>query len=46
MKRVIDPKVMESGDQEHVGKLLHKNIRIQEGIESLLAKKIVKTDQG
>jgi len=34
--------VMDVGDQEHVGKLLHKNIRIQEGIESLLAKKMVK----
>ncbi len=43
VKRSIDPKVMEIGDQEHVGKLLHKNVKIQEGIESLLAKKIVKT---
>ena len=42
VKRSIDPKVMEIGDQEHVGKLLHKNIKIQEGVESLLAKKIVK----
>lgn len=42
VKRGIDPKVLEPGDQEHIGKLLHKNIRIQEGIESLLAKKIVK----
>ncbi|MDA0273230.1 MAG: YajQ family cyclic di-GMP-binding protein [Proteobacteria bacterium] len=42
VKRSIDPKVMDIGDQEHVGKLLHKNIKIQEGIESLLAKKIVK----
>ena len=42
VKRSIDPKVMDIGDQEHVGKLLHKNIRINEGIESLLAKKIVK----
>lgn len=42
VKRSIDPKVMEIGDQEHIGKLLHKNIQIQEGIESLLAKKIVK----
>ena len=33
---------MEVGDQEHVGKLLHRNIGIQQGIESLLAKKIVK----
>lgn len=40
--RKIDPKVMDVGDQEHVGKLLHKNIRIQQGIDSLLAKKMVK----
>jgi len=42
VKRSIDPKVMDIGDQEHVGKLLHKNIKIQQGVESLLAKKIVK----
>ena len=42
VKRSIDPRVMDIGDQEHVGQLLHKNIKIQEGIESLLAKKVVK----
>ena len=42
VKRSIDPRVMDIGDQEHVGKLLHKNIKIKEGIESLLAKKVVK----
>lgn len=42
IKRSIDPKVMDVGDQEHIGKLLHKNIKIQQGVESLLAKKIVK----
>lgn len=42
VKRSIDPKVMDLGDQEHVGKLLHRNVRIQQGIESLLAKKMVK----
>ena len=42
VKRSLDPRVMDIGDQEHVGKLLHKNIKIQEGIESLLAKKVVK----
>ncbi len=42
IKRSIDPNVMDIGDQEHIGKLLHKNVRIQQGIESLLAKKIVK----
>ena len=45
VKRSIDPKVMDIGDQEHVGKLLHKNIKIQEGIESLLAKKSRQNDQ-
>tara|TARA_Y100001934_G_scaffold279247_1_gene382484 strand:+ start:444 stop:926 length:483 start_codon:yes stop_codon:yes gene_type:complete len=42
VKRSIDPKVMDIGDQEHVGKLLHKTIRIRQGVESLLAKRIVK----
>ena len=42
VKRSIDPKVMDEGEQEHVGKQLHINVRIQQGIESLLAKKIVK----
>ncbi len=42
VRRSIDPKVMDIGDQEHVGKLLHKTIRIRQGVESLLAKRIVK----
>jgi len=42
VKRSIDPKVLEVEEQEHIGKLLHKNVRIQQGIESLLAKKMVK----
>lgn len=42
VKRSVDPRALDVGEQEHVGKLLHKNLRIQEGIESLLAKKIVK----
>mgnify|MGYP001417350409 CR=1 FL=1 len=42
VKRLIDPKVMDIGDQEHVGKLLHKNVQIQEGLESLFAKRVVK----
>ncbi|MFT7304972.1 MAG: hypothetical protein ACI9P7_000230 [Candidatus Azotimanducaceae bacterium] len=42
VKRSIDPKVLEVEEQEHIGKLLHKNVRIQQGIESLLAKKVVK----
>ena len=42
VKRGIDPKVMDVADQEHIGKLLHKNIRVQQGVDSLLAKQIVK----
>ena len=42
VKRGIDPKVMDVAVPEHVGKLLHKNIGIKEGIEGLLAKQIVK----
>ena len=42
VKRSIDPKVMDIGDQEHVGKLLHKNVQIPEGLESLFAKRVVK----
>ena len=42
VKRSIDPKVMDIGDQEHVGKLLHKNVQIREGLESLFAKRVVK----
>ena len=42
VKRGIDPKVMDIEDQEHIGKLLHKNIRVQQGVDSLLAKQIVK----
>ena len=42
VKRSIDPKVMDIGDQEHVGKLLHKTVQIQEGLESLFAKRVVK----
>lgn len=42
VKRKIDPKVMEVGEQEHIGKLLHVNVKIQQGIEGQLAKRIVK----
>ena len=42
VKRFIDPKVMDVGEQEHVGKQLHINVKIQQGIEGLLARKIVK----
>jgi len=42
VKRGIDPKVMDIEGQEHIGKFLHKNIRIQQGVDSLLAKQIVK----
>ncbi len=42
VKRSIDPRVLEVAEQEHVGKLLHRHIKIQEGIETELAKKLVK----
>lgn len=42
VKRSVDPKVMDLGSDEHVGKLLHRNVNIREGIESDLARKIVK----
>ena len=42
VKRSIDPKVLDVAEQEHIGKQLHRNVRIQQGIESLLAKKMVK----
>ena len=42
VKRSVDPKVMDLSSDEHVGKLLHRNINIREGIDSDLARKIVK----
>ena len=42
VKRGVDPKVMDIPAYEHVGKLMHKNLRIQEGVDSLLAKQIVR----
>ncbi len=42
VKRGVDPKVMDIAAHEHVGKLLHKSIPIQEGVDGLLAKQIVK----
>lgn len=42
VKRSIDPKVMDIGNQEHVGKLLHRNVNIREGIDSDNARKMVK----
>ena len=42
VKRSVDPRVMDIGEQEHIGKLMHRNVRIQQGVESPLARKIVK----
>ena len=42
IRRRIDPKVMEIAEPVARGKLLHQAVTIREGIESLLAKKIVK----
>lgn len=41
-KRSIDIGVMEVQDPEHSGKLFHQNVLIKQGIESLMAKKMVK----
>jgi cyclic-di-GMP-binding protein len=42
IRRRVDPKVMEIADPVARGKLLHQTVIIRQGIESLLAKKIVK----
>ena len=39
VKRSIDPRTMDLGDDEHIGKLLHRDIKLQQGIEGLLAKR-------
>ena len=41
-KRSIDVGVMEINDPEHSGKLFHQSVLIKQGIESLMAKKMVK----
>ena len=42
IKRSVDAGVMEIRDPEHSGKLLHQVVLIKQGIDTLLAKKIVK----
>ena len=42
VKRSVDVGVLELQDPEHSGKLYHQMVLIKQGIESLLAKKIVK----
>ena len=42
VKRSVDAGVMEIGDAEHSGKLLHQVVLIKQGIDTPLAKKIVK----
>ena len=42
VKRSVDVGVIEPQDPEHSGKLYHQTILIKQGIETVLAKKIVK----
>ena len=42
IKRGVDPKVMDVADPAASGKLLHQVVLLRQGIESLLAKRIVK----
>jgi uncharacterized protein YajQ (UPF0234 family) len=42
VKRSVDASVMDPQDPEHSGKLYHQVVLIKQGIETLLAKKIVK----
>ncbi|MDE0757565.1 MAG: YajQ family cyclic di-GMP-binding protein [Pseudomonadales bacterium] len=42
IKRGVDPKVMDVTDPAASGKLLHQVVLLRQGIESLLAKRIVK----
>ena len=42
IKRAVDPMVMEPGAIMPSGKLLHQTVAMKQGIETLLAKKIVK----
>ena len=42
VKRSVDVGVMEPQDVEHSGKLYHQAVLIKQGIETVLAKKIVK----
>ena len=41
-KRSIDPKVLDSKGNDHIGKLLYRNFSIQQGIDPLIAKQVVK----
>ena len=41
-KRSIDPKVLDSKGNDHIGKLLYRNFSIQQGIDPLIAKRVVK----
>lgn len=44
--RDLDPRVMEVGDEEHLGKLLHRTVLIREGITQDLSRKLVKMIKG
>ena len=41
-KRSIDPKVLDLKGNDHIGKLLYRNFSIQQGIDPLIAKQVVK----
>ena len=41
-KRSIDPRVIEIQGSDHIGKVLYREISVQQGIDGLIAKKVVK----
>ncbi len=41
-KRSIDPKVLDLKGNDHIGKLLYRDFSIQQGIDPLIAKRVVK----
>ncbi|MBA58279.1 MAG: YajQ family cyclic di-GMP-binding protein [Gammaproteobacteria bacterium] len=41
-KRSIDPRVIEIQGSDHIGKVLYREIGVQQGIDGLIAKKVVK----
>jgi len=41
-KRSIDPRVIEIKGSDHIGKVLYREISVQQGIDGLIAKKVVK----
>ena len=45
-KRSIDPMVLDSKGNDHIGKLLYRDFSIQQGIDPLIAKQVVKMVKG